>query len=252
MGCLTVLILTRNEEEHIQDCITSVAFADEIIVIDDFSTDRTQEIAVQMGARVIAHAMNGNFGAQRNFAIDQASSEWILFLDADERISSDLAKEIRKIVDGNRLGAYWIERVNRFHYNRATHGVLRSDWVLRLLPKDGACVDGFVHEKIQSSYEDKRLQSPMYHYTYDNWEQYFNKFNAYTQLAARQYQDRGKRCSFVKDIVFRPLWAFIKVYLIDKGFMDGKIGWILSVNHYFYTMTKYVRLYYLYKSNGKL
>lgn len=90
------------------------------------------------------------------------------------------------------------------------------------------------------------------HYTYDNWDQYFRKFNQYTSLLAIQYQERNKKVSFVKDIIFRPLWAFIKMYILQGGFKDGKMGYILSVNHYFYTMTKYVKLYYLYKSGGKL
>jgi hypothetical protein len=92
----------------------------------------------------------------------------------------------------------------------------------------------------------------MYHYTYDNWQQYFNKFNNYTTLAAAKYKEQGKKCYFFRDIILRPFWAFIKVYFLQGGFLDGKLGWILSVNHYFYTMSKYVKLYYLYKSNGKL
>ena len=92
----------------------------------------------------------------------------------------------------------------------------------------------------------------MYHYTYDNWDQYFNKLNKYTTLSAEKYKKANKSVSFLKDIVFRPFWAFIKMYLLQGGILDGKMGWVLSVNHYFYTMTKYVKLYYLYKSNGKL
>ena len=109
-----------------------------------------------------------------------------------------------------------------------------------------------MHEKISSSYSEEKLQGALYHYTYDNWQQYFNKFNNYTTLAANRYKDEGKSCSFVRDIMLRPMWAFFKMYILDRGFLDGKIGFILSINHYFYTMTKYVKLYYLLKSNGKL
>ena len=120
------------------------------------------------------------------------------------------------------------------------------------MPAKGSWVKGYVHPQIITPYENKRLESPMYHYTYDNWQQYFNKFNNYTTLAANRYKDEGKSCSFVRDIVLRPMWAFFKMYILDRGFLDGKIGFILSINHYFYTMTKYVKLYYLLKSNGKL
>ena len=91
----------------------------------------------------------------------------------------------------------------------------------------------------------------MYHYTYDNWDQYFNKMNNYARLAAKKYEKNGKRCNFLLDVVLRPLWAFFKVYILNLGFLDGKMGWVISVNHCFYTMNKYVRLYYQYKSNGK-
>lgn len=252
MATLTVIILAKNEEQNIKDCIETVAFADEVLVIDDFSSDATPDIARSMGARVIQHAMNGDWGGQQTFAIKEAKSKWILFLDADERISSELGREITAAVKRDEPKAYWIQRRNRFHHNEATHGVLRPDYVLRLMPAEGSYVEGYVHPAIITPYEEAKLTGPMYHYTYDNWHQYFNKFNNYTTLAAEKYRDAGKSCSFVKDILLRPQWAFFKVYVLDKGFLDGKLGFILSVNHYFYTMIKYVKLYYLLKSNGKL
>jgi len=249
---LTVLILAKNEERNIEDCINSVKFADEILVIDDFSTDRTQEIAASLGARVVQHAMNGDWGGQQTYAIQQAKNPWVLFLDADERISAPLGQEIIAAVKKDEPAAYWIQRENKFHFNHATHGTLRPDWVDRLFPAKNSYVEGFVHPKIVAPYPDKKLKNLMYHYTYDNWEQYFNKFNNYTKLAALKYQKEDKSCSFFKDIIARPVWAFIKVYVLNKGFLDGKLGLILSLYHYFYTMTKYVKLYYLNKSNGKL
>lgn len=176
----------------------------------------------------------------------------IFFLDADERVTKSLASAICDAVIKDEKNAYWIERKNKFHYNNAEHGVLRPDWVCRLMPAEGSHVEGYVHPAIVTPYPNKKLNGFMYHYTYDNWDQYFGKFNNYTKLAAEKYKKQNKKCSFFKDIVLRPMWAFIKVYLLQGGFLDGKIGWILSVNHYFYTMNKYVKLYYLYKSNGKL
>lgn len=252
MATISVIILARNEEHNIYDCIKTVQFADEVLVIDDFSTDKTAIIAKELGARIIQHPLNGDWAQQRRFGVSQSKCDWVLFLDADERISNELSKEIQGVVANNSKLSYWIQRSNKFHYNHATHGVLRPDYVLRLMPKDGITIEGAVHERIASTFPSKKLKNIMYHYTYDNWQQYFNKFNNYTKLAAEKYRDNGKSCSFVKDIIFRPIWAFIKVYFIDRGFLDGKLGFILSVNHYFYTMTKYVRLYYLLKSNGKL
>ena len=249
---VSVLILAKNEEQNIVDCIQSVSFAEEVLVIDDGSTDRTEELALGLGAKVIHHSLNGDWGAQHTFAIQAASKKWVLFLDADERISEPLGKEIAEAVAKDEDYAYWIQRENKFHHNHATHGVLRPDWVNRLFPAKGSYVEGYVHPAIITPYENKKLKNVMYHYTYDNWKQYFNKFNNYTSLAAEKYRDAHKDVSFVRDILLRPLWAFIKVYIFDGGFLDGKMGWILSVDHYFYTMTKYVKLYTLLKSNGKL
>lgn len=252
MEDISVLILAKNEEKNIEACIKSVAFAKDILVINDFSTDKTKEIAETLGARVIERSMAGDWGGQQTFAIKQAKYNWILFLDADERISSELADEIQKVVKEGNEFAYWIKRENKFHHNTATHGVLRPDYVCRLMPAKGSYVEGYVHPAIITPYQNKKLKNKMYHYTYDNWDQYFGKFNNYTKLAAEKYKKEGKPVSFLSDIVLRPLWAFIKVYFLQGGILDGKMGWILSLNHYFYTMNKYVKLYYLYKSNGKL
>ncbi len=252
MGKISALILAKNEERNIEECIKTVLFCDEVLVIDDFSTDKTKEIAESLGARVMQRSMAGDWGGQQTFAIQNAKYEWALFVDADERISEPLAEEIKAVVNNGEQNAYWIRRANKFHFNEATHGILRPDYVNRLFPAKNSYVEGYVHPEIKAPYPNKKLKHVMYHYTYDNWDQYFGKFNNYTRLAAEKYKKNGKSCSFFRDIVLRPLWAFFKIYILNLGFLDGKLGFIFSVNHYFYTMTKYVRLYYLYKSNGKL
>ena len=252
MSKVSVLILARNEENNIKDCIESCNFADEVIVIDDNSTDKTKEIAEQLGARVINRSMNGDWGGQQTFAIQQAKYEWIFFIDADERCTPELGKEIRETIEKKEHYTYWIKRKNKFHHNKATHGSLRPDYVCRLMPAKGSYVEGFVHPAFVTPYENRKLKSHMYHYTYDNWEQFMNKTNKYTTLAAEKYLDSHKNVSFWGDIVFRPIWAFIKTYIFDRGFLDGKLGFIFAVNHYYYTVMKYVKFYYLKNSNGKI
>lgn len=249
---LSVVIIARNEAHNIVDCIQSCQFAHEIIVVDDFSTDETVELSKSLGAQVVQRALASDWGAQQTFAISLATQPWILLIDADERVSDALAAQIKQKVEANQQIAYFIQRQNKFHFNKATHGTLRPDYVLRLMPKEGSYVEGYVHPQIVTPYPTQKLQGDLYHYTYDNWDQYFNKFNKYTTLSAQKYLDQGKKCSFVRDILLRPFWAFLKIYLIQGGFLDGKMGWILSVNHYFYTMNKYVKLYTLQKSKGKL
>lgn len=249
---VSVLILAKNEEQNIADCIKSCSFAKEIIVIDDNSTDKTKELAENLGAKVINRSMNGDWGGQQTFAIKQASCEWIFFIDADERCSKELCDEIEKAVLKNEKYAYWIKRKNKFHFNKATHGTLRPDYVCRLMPAKGSYVEGYVHPAIITPYENKKLKECMYHHTYDTWEQHINKINKYTTLAAEKYKSQGKHINFFIDVVLRPLWAFFKVYVINLGFLDGKIGWVFAIAHYYYTTMKYAKLYYLYKSKGKL
>lgn len=251
MLTITAIILARNEEQHIADCIKSIQCADEILVIDDGSTDRTIEIAEDLGAKVIPHPLNGDWSQQRRFGISQAQSEWILFVDSDERVSPELAKSIQRAIHGEPK-AYWLHRYNLFHHNQATHGVVRPDKVLRLMPREGATVEGAVHEAFISPYPQDTLEGKLYHYTYDNWHQFFEKFNKYTTAAANKYKAQGKSCSFLGDIILRPTWAFFKIYFLQGGILDGKIGFLLSIYHMMYTMTKYVKLYYLNKSNGQL
>lgn len=250
---VSVLILTKNEEKNIKDCIESCqSFAKEIIVIDDGSTDATKDIAEGLNAKVISHAMDGDWGQQQTFAINQASCPWIFFIDADERCTTELAKVIEQLVEKNEKYAYRIGRRNLFHFNKANHGILRPDRVIRLMPAKGSRVDGYVHPTILTPYQVKDISEFIYHYTYDNWQQYFGKFNNYTDLAAKKYLGQGKKCNVFRDIVLRPIWAFIKVYFFDLGFLDGRLGWVFSCNHFVYTMMKYERLYELQKSGGKL
>ncbi len=249
---VSVLILARNEEKNIRECIESCSFAKDIVVIDDGSTDDTVAIAQGLGARVVSHALNGDWAAQENFAIAQARCPWIFIIDADERCSPELAEEIAQAVAKDEKAAYWIKRKTMLRRYKVGHGPLRPDYVLRLMPVQGVCVEGRVHQRYLAPYPQKKLQSYLYHYTYDNWQERLNKLNTYSGLMAERYRESGKKVYFLRDIVLRPLWAFFKVYVINLGFLDGRLGYVLSVDHAVYTMTKYVRLYYLYKSDGKL
>lgn len=241
---LSVLIIAKNESQHIADCLNSVAFADECIVIDDNSDDGTADIARQHGAVVFTRAMQGDFAGQQNFAITQAVGDWLLFLDCDERITTPLATEITQVISSAKK-AYRIRRLNHFAGQRVRFGTLRSDSVCRLLPRENAYFEGRVHQKLKHPYPEKTLKNAMLHYTYSSWTQYYSKFEQYTRLSAEQYYQQGKTAGFTKDILLRPLWAFIKMYAIHGGFLDGRLGWLLAVNHYYYTMTKYSRLYSL-------
>ena len=172
MSC-SVLILTKNEESNIQACIESCKpFADEVIVIDDMSTDQTEALATVSDAHVYKRAMNGDWGAQQTFAITKACKDWIFFIDADERCTPGLITEIQGLVKGKPDAAYEVRRINHFKGQRLNHGPLSPDWVLRLMPREGASVTGLVHPSVKSTAKKKRLSKDMLHFTYNSREQY--------------------------------------------------------------------------------
>ena len=133
---LSAVVLTRNSSALLERCLQSLKFADELIVIDDFSTDETAEISARCGAKVVKHAMNGDFAAQRRFGIEQCGCKWVLFIDSDELVSDELAEEIKHVLQGGEKAAYLLKRENSFPHYDITHGSMRSDCVLRLFPKE--------------------------------------------------------------------------------------------------------------------
>lgn len=242
---LSVLILTKNEASNIAACIQSAKFAEEVIVVDSGSEDDTVAIATRLGAKVIFRPMSDGFAAQRNFAIAQAQTDWVLFLDADERITSQLASEITETIGKGRI-AYEIPRKNHAFGKWMRYGGNYPDNSLRLYPRDAISWNGVVHETAQVTLPIKQLKNAIIHFTYTDWGRYFDKFNHYTTLFAQQRFAAGRRASW-SDIILRPPWAFIRMYILKKGFLDGKIGFIMATFHYFYTMAKYVKLFYLQK-----
>ncbi|MDO4879080.1 MAG: glycosyltransferase family 2 protein [Neisseria sp.] len=242
---ISVLILAKNEAKNIRECIASCTFAAEVVVIDDFSSDRTAQIAAECGARVVQRAMKGDWGGQQTFAISQAACPWIFFIDADERCTPQLCAEIQNAAQGPADCGYWVKRINHFQQRIVRHGPLSPDWVCRLMPREGSRVEGLVHPKIIHGRKDKKLRAPMLHYTYATWEQYLDKMNKYSTLSAEKYLHQGRRARTLPDIVLRPLFAFIKMYFLKLGFLDGILGYILAKNYAAYTMNKYVKLKYL-------
>lgn len=236
-----VLILTYNEEKNIADCIKSAAFADEVVVVDSASTDKTCEIAKQLGAKVCVHPMNG-FAEQRNFALEQTEADWVFYLDADERLTPQAAEEIQRLTT-EEPSAYEIKRINIIFGQMMRHGEHAPDYSLRLYPRQAIRWEGKIHEQAIVSLPIKKMKSVMHHHTYTDWNRYFIKFNQYTTLMAEKMHERGKK-AYVSDLVFRPWYAFFRFYILKFGFLDGKMGLVFAIFHGFYTFSKYVKLYY--------
>ena len=250
---LSVLILAKNEENNIADCIKGMLFAGEVIVIDDFSTDRTAEIAKSLGARVVQHAMEGNWGQQQTFAIEQAKYEWVYFIDADERMTDRLAEEIKRVVEKGEKYTYRNARLSYMYGQQIRHGGWFPDYGIHLFPKKGSYVTGFVHPQIHTDYPEKKLpvEAYMIHYPYRDWEHYVSKLNFYTTLAAKKKAAEGKKAGFL-DIIGHSLAGFFKIFFLKSGWRDGKIGVILAFCHTYSEIMKYTKLYYLgHEGNAK-
>lgn len=246
---IAVLILTYNEETNIADCIKSAAFADEIVVIDSGSSDRTESIAREMGTKFVYHSFEEGFAAQRNFALTQTEAEWIFYLDADERLTSEAASEIRHIVENGPVAAYQILRMNVIFGQPVKHGGHAPDLSLRLYPRTSIRWEGKVHEHANVEVPIRTMNTSMLHYTYTSWSRYFFKFDQYTSFLAQQMHEKGKKMK-ISDILVRPWFAFFKFYILKSGWRDGMTGLIFALLHAFYTMTKYIKLHYLEKEGS--
>ena len=209
------------------------------------------QVAESLGAKVINHSLNGDWGRQQTFAIEQASHDWIFIIDSDERATDNLVKRIKQIIaEDDRRYAYMTARLSYFWGQPLKHGGWFPDYVVRLLPRKGTHAVGLVHQKICHDYKEVKLSTDEYlvHYPYRNWDHYFSKFNLYTTLAAKKSKAAGKSAA-IMDMILHPIWAAFRMYVVKAGFLDGRIGFILAFFHYFYTMAKYVKLYYLDKEN---
>jgi glycosyltransferase involved in cell wall biosynthesis len=245
MATLTVITLTLNEERNIADCLAGVRWADELIVVDSGSTDRTVEIARQHTDHIYTIAWTG-YGAARNFALDRAHGDWVLWLDADERMTEELAAEIRSVLASPTGAAgYQVARRAYFLGRWIKHCGWYPSRVTRLFRRgQGRFSETRVHEQLLTEGNIGMLHSDLLHYTDPDLRHYLAKFNMYTTLAAADMRAAGRRCT-VFDLLVRPPFLFMKMYLIRLGFLDGLHGLILSVLSAAYVFTKYAKLWEL-------
>lgn len=220
---LSAVVIARNEESAIGACLDSLAWCQEIVMVDSGSTDRTREIAVERGARVIDHEWEG-YGRQKNYAVRQATNEWVLCIDADEIVGAELRASIEKALSGPAFRAYEMARCNRFMGCWLRHGEGYPDWILRLFDRRVAnWSEDPVHEKVLSEVEVGRLDGDLLHDSAQTLHSYLEKQNHYTSLQAELLYRNGVRPSLFK-LVFSPLARFLKFYLLRRGFLDGVPG----------------------------
>lgn len=253
MNSLSIIVITHNEAKNIVPCLQTVSWADEIIVVDSGSDDDTRSLARQFTDHVYHHGDWQGFGAQKNRALAYASKDWVLSIDADERVSDDLKREIQSIlrdsyaVEVSSLTSmvYAIPRLSAYCGRFMYHGGWYPDYVPRLFRHGYAQFsDAPVHERLLFTGQAKRLRSHLLHYSYRDLDQVLEKTNAYSRAGAERLYSQGKKSSLGKAIG-RGLWAFFRSYILRRGFLDGREGFILAVSNAEGTYYRYLKLMYL-------
>jgi glycosyltransferase involved in cell wall biosynthesis len=240
---ISVIVITKNEVANIERCLSSVSWADELVVVDSGSTDRTVEISQKLGARVSVTADWPGFGPQKNRALEQATCDWVLSLDADEWVTPDLREEVLNVIsrpDG--AVAFRVPRLSSFCGRFMRHSGWWPDYVTRLFRRGAARFsDDVVHERVIAEGKTGTLRQPIMHETFVDLDELLQKMNNYSSLAARGMRDGGRKAGLA-GAVLRGLWAFIRTYFLRGGFLDGREGFMLAVATAEGTYYRYAKL----------
>jgi glycosyltransferase involved in cell wall biosynthesis len=243
MEKISATIICLNEERNIRRCLESLNFADEIVVVDSGSTDRTVEICQQYTDRVLYHSWPGHV-QQKNYALEQARYEWVLSVDADEVVSPQLKESILSALQEDR-GKYDGYRVNRhvFYLGRWINHCWYPEYKIRLFKKSRARWTGKnPHDTITLNGKYRDLHGDLEHYTYRNISHHLRTIDSFSSIGAQEKFDEGKSASLC-DLIFNPLFRFLKLYVVKRGFLDGVPGFIIAVLGSYYCFLKYAKLW---------
>jgi len=244
-GCagLSVAIITLNEEQNIRACLESVKWADDVVVCDSGSRDRTVAIAESYGARIFQDEWRG-FAAHKNLAVERCRGDWVLVLDADERVPEGLRREIEGVVrTAGSPDGYSVGRRNYFLGAWIRHGGWYPDRSVRLFRKGrGQFENRAVHETVQVAGSVGSLREVMEHHTYASVQDFLQRMVRYADLAGGEMHAAGKRCQLT-DLTLRPMWTFVRMYVFQRGFLDGWRGLLLAGLYACYTFAKYAALW---------
>ena len=251
MTKLTAIIPAGNEIHNIESVIKSVSFADEVLVVDSFSSDGTYEIAKKLATKVIRRDYEYS-ASQKNWAIPQAAHDWILLVDADERVTPELKNEIVLLLQNppQDIAAFWIGRNNHFMGEKVNYSGWRNDSVIRLFKRD-LCVyqDKHVHAEILVNGKIGRLKNKFYHNTYITFDKYIEKMNRYATWQSKDYDKKtGELTPY--HFIIKPIWGIFKHYILQRGFRDGVVGLAISYIQGYVIFMRYIKLWLLRRSRS--
>ncbi|MCG2726258.1 MAG: glycosyltransferase family 2 protein [Elusimicrobia bacterium] len=248
MKKLSVVIATKNEEKNIQKCLESVKWADEIIIVDDISADKTVEICKRYTKNIFISDSKGSFHKNKNLAIEKANGEWILSLDADEVVPKEFSEEIKKAIQNSEIYGYYLNRKNYFIGKWIRGCGWYPNYIIRLFKKGAAKWPLEIHDvpKIEEKNKAAYLKNSLIHYSYSSLEQYFEKFNRYTSRLAKEEYEKGKKvnnANFLLLFVIKPLFWFLRKYFLQKGWRDGFYGFFISFSSALVIFATYAKLW---------
>ncbi|RCK77450.1 MAG: hypothetical protein IGBAC_1759 [Ignavibacteriae bacterium] len=241
---LSVIIITKNEQENIKDCLESVKWANEIIIVDAYSIDGTVEIAKNYTDKIYVREWQG-FANAKNYALQFVTNKWVFSIDADERITKELKDEINQLIslENNEYCGYMVARRSYFLGKWIKHCGWYPNYVTRLFQKEYGRYNNLnVHEQLIVDGKVGMLKNDLIHFTDKNLFHYFNKFNTYTSLAVEDLLNSKQKFSY-KNLLINPIFTFFKMYFLKLGFLDGIHGLILCTLSSFYVFTKYAKLW---------
>lgn len=228
---LSVALIAHNEAHQLRACLASARWADEIVVVENASTDGTAELARELGAKVISTPDWPGFGAQKNRALEACTGEWILVIDCDERISAELRAQIEQAMAAPRFDVYRIPRRSTYCGQFIEHSGWRPDYVLRLLRRGSArFTDAKVHERLDVQGPVGTLTAPLVHFSFRSLDEVIAKMNRYSSDSAAMLAARGKAPGLLT-AVMHGLAAFVRSYVLRRGFLDGRLGFVLAVSN---------------------
>ncbi len=241
---VSVAIITKNEEDNIRDALESVKDFEEIVVVDSFSTDKTMEICRLYTDKIYQIEWKG-FAEQKQMAVDKTSLQWVLILDADERVTEQLKREIAESIKSSDKDGYFIPRKNFFLGKWIKHSGWWPDYTLRLFKKDkGRMQNRLVHEKIVLKGNVGYLNSPLLHFTYKSLEEFIEKMQKYSTLSALEILNKKpSKYKVIVKLILSPIFTFFKMYFFRLGFLDGARGFILAILYSFYSFLKYAKVW---------
>lgn len=249
MKHISAVILATNEERTIGKALDSVTFADEVLVVDDHSTDTTKIIATKKKAKVLAYTGADDFSLRRNFALSNTKHDWVLFLDADEQLSDELRTEILQLPDNPAQSAFSVRRIDYFWNKRVSHGELHNARFDRLVHRGRGTFTQPVHEFWRTKGQVQPLHGELKHFPHKTIAEFLNKINHYSTLNAKFYFDNGRKINAF-DIVVTPIAKFLYTYFIQLGFIDGVAGFVYSFMMSFHSFLTRAKLYlYLHAKN---